>query len=321
MSGFVSGQEVILSQPFSVTQYQNPSGVGGGAYDHRFQSNYKNQLVDNNANLFRTFLFAYDTRLKYDLEESKNYFGLGIQYIDDEVMQGIMKNNYVNLNGAYHIFLDRNLISHLSLGIGVTYAFTSLDRSKLRFNDQYDYRGILTMPSLENLKPYPNNVTTNVGLMFTRHSETSFLQAGFMTYLYDKPNVTYSPINKAGELRYRAFVNSEAAISDYNSMLFYLSYNNNTLSNQIIAGSMIGLKVIKDEYDLNKLYIGCFYRYKEAFVPTIAFIKNRFTYGFSYDVYSNNLTLSDIKMNTLEFTFSSKLGQIRKETRYRTIFD
>lgn len=314
-------QEVVLSQPFSVSQYQNPSSAGGGAYDHRFQTNYKNQIIDYNANLFRTFLFSYDTRLKYDLEDSKNYFGLGAQYIDDEVMQGIMKNNYFTVNGSYHIFLDRELYSHLSLGIGVTYAFTTIDRSKLRFNDQYDYRSILSFPTMENFKDYPNNVTTNAGAMFTRHDETLFFQAGFMTYLYDKPNLTYSLLNKAGELRYRAFVNSESAISDYNSVLFYLNYSKTTLSNQYLVGAMLGLKVIKDEYDLNKLYVGCLYRYKEAYVPTIAFVKNRFTYGFSYDVYSNSFTMSDIKMNTLEFTFSSKLGQIRKEKRYRTIFD
>jgi hypothetical protein len=57
-----------LSQPFSASQYQNPSSAGGGAYDHRFLSNYKNQLVDGNADLFRTFLFSFDTRLKNDLE-------------------------------------------------------------------------------------------------------------------------------------------------------------------------------------------------------------------------------------------------------------
>ena len=183
-----SSQEIILSQPFSASQYQNPSSAGGGAYDHRFQSNYKNQLVDGNADLFRTFLFSFDTRLKNDLEESYNYFGLGIQYIDDEVMQGVLKNNYLTLNGAYHIFLDRDLYSHLSLGIGVTYAFTNIDRSKLRFNDQYDYRGILSYATLENLKSYPNNVTTNAGVMYTKHDESKFVQAGFMTYLYDKPN-------------------------------------------------------------------------------------------------------------------------------------
>ncbi len=316
-----SGQEIILSQPFSASQYQNPSSAGGGAYDHRFQSNYKNQLVDGNADLFRTFLFSFDTRLKNDLEESYNYFGLGIQYIDDEVMQGVLKNNYLTLNGAYHIFLDRDLYSHLSLGIGVTYAFTNIDRSKLRFNDQYDYRGILSYATLENLKSYPSNVTTNAGVMYTKHDQSKFVQAGFMTYLYDKPNVTYSPFNKAGSLRYRAFVNSELPMYNNNSFLLYFNYLNRPSESQFIVGGLFGLSVRNDDNDYNKLYAGCLYRLNEAFIPTVAYIRNRYTYGFSYDVYATNLTASNMKMSSFEFTLSRKFGEKRKENRYHTLFD
>lgn len=316
-----SSQEIILSQPFSASQYQNPSSAGGGAYDQRFQSNYKNQLIDGNTDLFRSFLFSYDTRLKYDLEESYNYFGIGIQYIDDEVMQGALKNNYLTLNGAYHIFLDRDLYSHLSLGIGLTYAFTNIDRTKLRFGDQYDYRGILSYPTLENLQSYPNNVTTNAGVMYTKHDESKFIQAGFMTYLYDKPNLTYSPFNKAEGLRFRAFVNSELPMYNNNSFLVYLNYLNRPSQSQYIVGGLFGLSVRNEEYDYNKLYVGCLYRLNEAFIPTVAYIRNRNTYGFSYDVFASNLTASNLKMSSFEFTLSRRFGEKRKENRYRTLFD
>jgi hypothetical protein len=63
----------------------------------------------------------------------------------------------------------------LSLGIGATLTQTSLDKSKLRFNDQYDYRALLMYPTLENLKPYPTAFTANAGALYTRHTENSFI--------------------------------------------------------------------------------------------------------------------------------------------------
>ncbi len=318
---FADCQELILSQPFSASQYQNPASVGSGAYDKRFQSNYKNQVIDGNANLFNTYLFSFDTRLKNDLEDSYNYFGFGIQYIDDEVMKGVIKNNYFTLNTAYHIFFDRELYSHLSLGIGVTYAFTNIDRSKLRFNDQYDYRGLLTMPTFENLQNYPSNFTSNAGVMYTLHDEKKFMQAGFMTYLYEKPSVTYSPFNVASNLRYRAFINSEIPILDNNSFLIYFNYLNRASSNQFIFGGLFGLKVRNDQNNYDKLYVGCLYKSKESVIPTVSFVQNKSTYGFSYDVYGSNLTASNIKMSSFEFTLSKRFGNKRKELRYKTLFD
>ena len=59
------GQEAILSQPYSSSQYQNPAGVGGGEYDKRFQSNYKFAILPKHfyVNVFETsqtlnYLFA-----------------------------------------------------------------------------------------------------------------------------------------------------------------------------------------------------------------------------------------------------------------------
>ena len=157
--------------------------------------------------------------------------------------------------------------------------------------------------------------------MYTKHDQSKFVQAGFMTYLYDKPNVTYSPFNKAGSLRYRAFVNSELPMYNNNSFLLYFNYLNRPSESQFIVGGLFGLSVRNDDNDYNKLYAGCLYRLNEAFIPTVAYIRNRYTYGFSYDVYATNLTASNMKMSSFEFTLSRKFGEKRKENRYHTLFD
>jgi hypothetical protein len=319
ISNNVFCQEVTLSQPFAASQYQNPSGVGGSGFDNRFQALNKSQLIDGNS-LYRTFLVSFDTRLKKDIENSKNYLGIGAQIISDQLMAGIMQNNYLSVNLAYHLFLDDELNSNLSLGFGTTFTSIYLDRSKLKFNDQYDYRAILVSPSLENLVPNPFSFTTNAGAMYTRHSENSFFQTGFMTYLNNKPNVTYSPYITAENLRYRAFLNTEIPVFNDNSLLLYFNYLSKGTTNQMYFGGMVGLPIEKDDDYLFKMYVGCFYKLNEAYIPTISFISKKSTFGVSYDVYSNTISGADLKQNGFELTYSQKFGQLRKY-RYRTVFD
>lgn len=334
---FANGQEVVLSQPYSVSQYQNAAAAGGGSYDKRFQMNYRNPVIDGERGLFQTYTFSFDSRIGKEIEKtSLNYFGYGLEFVNDRVMNGVLQNNYFTLNTAYHIFLDEDVYSQLSGGIGLTYSSTSLDRSRLRFGDQFDYRDILSYtPSLEynNLAAYKGGMSFNAALMHTFHSKNKFIQTGAMVYKYDKPNVTFSPLTKASELSYRVFANADIPLTktddgdEVNSVLLNLNYLNSGKKNQITMGGMMGLKIKKDYDDLSKLYIGCIYKLNQSISPTIAILNNRDTYGFSYDLYNPNITSANIKMSAFEFTFSRKGGKSRKKYssnrpgRMRTLFD
>ena len=313
-------QEAILSQPYSSSQYQNPAGVGGGEYDKRFQSNYKSQIMDGSS-LYNTFLVSYDTRFKFDENNSKNYLGIGAQIISDQIMLGVMQNNYLSLNAAYHIHLDDELYSNFSLGIGVTFAQTTLDKSKLKFSDQYDYRAIfMGGATLENLRQFPSELTTNAGIMYTKHSATSFIQTGVMAYLYAKPNVTFSLFNEAERLRYRAFLSLETPVFYNKSLLIYYNFANKNNLNQMYFGALIGVPLVNTNDDFIKVYGGCFYRNKEAFVPTISYISNLNTFGISYDVYVNTLTGANLRQKGFELSYSRKFGSMRKN-RFKTILN
>jgi hypothetical protein len=329
-----NGQEIILSQPFSVSQYQNAAAAGSGSFNSRLQANYRNPIIEGEAGLFQTKTISFDSRLTKDWEPSLNYFGYGFVFVNDNVMNGVMQNNYLTLNLAYHIFFDDELTNHLAGGIGVTYANTSLDMSRLRFGDQYDYKDIISYTStLENIAAYPKSLSFNGALMFTHHSSKKFIQSGAMVYKYDKPNVTYSPINRASELSYRAFLNTDISFSetddgdDGNSVLLNFNYLNSGSKNQLNIGGLMGLKIKKSYDDLYKMYVGCIYKLNQSYTPTIAFLLKNTTCGISYDVYTNNITSSNIKMSAFELTYSRKIGVTKmryrenKPGRMKTLFD
>ncbi len=173
-------QGIVLSQPYISSQLLSPATVGNGNYEQRIQSNLKSQFLDGN-NLYRTLVSGWDSRFKNADPEQKNYFGVGAQVISDQVMAGLLNSNYITLGFAYHLFLDANLQNELSLGLGVTYGQTFLDRSKLRFGEGFNIDGSYTDGNydyLNSIKSFPQDFYYNTGMLFTRHTEKMFLQGG-----------------------------------------------------------------------------------------------------------------------------------------------
>lgn len=331
-----NAQELVLTQPYSVSQYQNAAAAGSGSFNKRFQYNLRNPVIDGEGGLFRTNTFAYDSRITKDWEPSLNYFGYGLVFVNDRIMNGVMQNNYYTLNLAYHIFFDDDLKDHIAAGLGVTYAQTNLDVSRLRFGDQYNYRDMLTYASsLENIAAYPHNMSFNAALMYTHHEGNKFIQAGAMAYKYDKPNVTYSPFNQASDMSYKAFVNTEFCITpgeldgdEGNSVLLSASYLNSGVKKQVSLGGFMGIKIKKSYDDLYKMYVGCIYKMNQSYSPSLAFIIKRYTVGLSYDTYTNDITAANIKMGAYELTVSKKIGPSKKNDtekyggrRMKTLFD
>jgi hypothetical protein len=78
---------------------------------------------------------------------------------------------------------------------------------------------------------------------------------------------------------------------------------------------------IKIEYDHDRrLYLGCFYRQKDAITPTVNILMDNYIFGLSYDIYTNGLAAAGIRSNSFELTFSKSFGK-RKQELMRTLFD
>ncbi len=319
LSLLIKAQSVVLSQPFMSSQFLSSASVGSGLYASRFQSNIKTQTIDG-QNLYKTMIIGYDTRF-LGTEYSNSYLGIGGQIISDQVMNGVMKFNTIGLNMAYHIYLDDNLYKNVSLGLGVMYNETSLDRSKLRFEDQYDYTAQLTgNATLENLVPSPSTFSANASALYTQHNDETFIQAGFSSFFFQKPNLTYSLVNKAPENKYRLFSSAEIPIFDIYTIAMHGNFLYQKTKNQYNVGASFGVPLIRDEDDVKRMYFGIYYRESEAFVPTVSLISNKYIFGVSYDIFNANKTVSTIRTNSFELSLSTSFGR-KKTNLFRTIFD
>lgn len=318
-------QDIYISQAFLASQYLSPASVGLGVYDSRFQNTGRTQF-SNSVNIYNTALISWDRKIKYSENINSGYLGLGAQIISDNLMGGALQNNNISLNMAYHFVFDERNKHKLSTGIGVTYSTISLNQNKLRFGDQYFSNGLYSNnTTTEIFKKFPSNFTLSTGVIYSFHSENSFLQASANLFLITKPKVTEQYQDAVDTLNFDAkrgqyFMNFESYLSD--EWTFYLHsyyYNKGSLQFYVYGGG-VGIPITNDYESEKRLYVGCFSRSNTVLIPTINLLMNNYHFGLSYDLYTTNISSSLIKPNIFEFQLSYSFGKKYKET-FRSLFD
>ena len=316
----VNAQDFVLSQPFIAAQYLSPASVGNGVYDQRIQSNFKTQSIGG-SNYARNLVIGWDRKYNRKALDQANYVGICGQIISEQLMDGLINTNYITFNTAYHLFLDGDDYSNLAIGMGLTYAQTTLDRSKLNFGSMYNpVTGAFDITSNEIFLSNPGRISVNTGLLYTKHSNDTYLQLSANGFFFAKPDIIYSPYNEAAGMRATLFFNLEKYINSDYTFLFHGGFSSRNKENSYVVGGSISLP-IKYEFDHDRrLYLGGYYRKKDAITPSINIMMDNYIFGVSYDVYTNGLAAAGIKSNSFELTFSKSFGK-RKQDLMRTLFD
>jgi type IX secretion system PorP/SprF family membrane protein len=316
----LKAQDFVLSQPFTAAQYLSPASVGNGVFDQRIQSNFKTQSIGG-LNYARNLVVGWDRKYNRNASEQANYLGIGGQIISEQLLDGLINTNYITFNTAYHLFLDGDDYSNLAIGMGLTYAQTTLDRSELRFGSMYNPdNGMKENPSLEGFLPNPGRMSVNTGLLYTKHSNDTYLQLSANGFFFAKPEVTNSPYNEAPGMRAALFFNLEKYINEDYTFLFHGAFSSRNKDDIYVVGGSVSLP-IKYEFDHDRrLYLGCFYRVRDAITPSINIMMDNYIFGVSYDIFINGLAAAGFRSNSFELTFSKSFGK-RKQELMRTLFD
>jgi hypothetical protein len=61
-------------------------------------------------------------------------------------------------------------------------------------------------------------------------------------------------------------------------------------------------------------------RLGDAIIPAISLMMDKYTFGISYDIYSNALTKANLRMNGFELSLSTSLGK-KKTNLFRTLLN
>lgn len=250
-------------------------------------------------------------------ESPNNSFGYGIQAVSEKVLNGILQTNSISNSLAYRIFFNKKQTSYFALGIGYSVLTRTLDASLLSFGDQY-YSGRLFIPSsLEAISKYPTKYTTNAGFIYGFQSEKSFFQIGASEFLVNRTINTIISNEPNQNYQFSALLNLEYQLEDDKTILFHADYQNRLEKEFFYAGAALGVPLSNE---MNRAYFGCFYRNKDAVIPYVGLMYNKYKIGLTYDIYSNSLTSSNLRPQTIEFSLSTTLGRKYSEN-LKSLFD
>jgi type IX secretion system PorP/SprF family membrane protein len=303
-----SAQTPYSSQNFSATNFFNPASVGFGV-NQQFQTFYRNQFAGV-GEPYKTIGIGIDFALfKTEENQGNNSFGMGIQGVSEQVLNGVLQTNSITVSIANRVFLNENKTKFLSVGLSSSFITRTIDASMLTFGDQYYSGRLFNASSLESINKYPTKYSTNAGLMYSSVSPNSFFQLGASTFYINRSSNTqaYEKVNQSFQTL--GLLNFEHVFNENQTFLIHADYQNRLETEFFFAGAALGLPLYMENDQVNRMYIGCFYRSHDAVVPYFGLLYNKYKIGLTYDVYQNNMTSSNLRPQTFEFTLSTYLGR------------
>jgi type IX secretion system PorP/SprF family membrane protein len=285
--GFQSyAQEPNFSQFISSPLTINPALTGTSDADWRISSVIRSQWIGN-VSPYSTQTISVDGRVK-NIDDQR-YFGLGGMILSERAMDGLYKNNFINLNASYHQALDENG-NGLSVSLGVVSNNARVDLGGLSFDQQLSNIGFdRALPTGENTIGRSSSYTSAVaGLLYTYDTENSFINAGISGYRFVSAtrSVMNDPMQKISP-RYTAHADFGTSFSDQLSVTGSVLYMRQNGIASTSFGTMLGYTLSQNDFAEDKFRmfnLGVFYRLNDAVSPYLGYTFNNLQVGISYDV-------------------------------------
>jgi hypothetical protein len=300
-------QTPYTSQNFNLNNFFNPATSGFGS-NNKVQTIFRTQY-EGVGSAYRTIGLAADVALlSKDNYDKNNLFGLGLQAVSEQVLDGILQTNAITLSLANRLFLNETKTSSIALGISSTLITRTIDASKLTFGDQFNSGRLFNATSLEVINAYPNKFSSNVGLLYTLSNEQTFFQLGGSLFYINRSSTEQALEKFEESYQTLAQINFEKSIWSYNTIAFHADYQNRFENEFFYAGAVFGIPMNTKQENDDRFYIGCFYRTNDAIIPYVGLIYKKYKFGLSYDVYQSKMSLSSLRPQTIEFTISTNIS-------------
>lgn len=287
-----AAQDPNFSQFFASPLTLNPALTGkfDGAY--RVAANYRNQWPTIN-NAFVTKTVSVDFGIMQNRLAEIDKLGVGFLAITDRAGDGVLVTNYTGLSLAYHKGLDENGLHQIGAGFQGTYANKRLDVTKVNFEDQLTPLGFtgITSEVFSSKQISVGYFDLNAGVLYNGSTDGyNNFYIGASMYHINRPKETF----KGGEYLLNARTTIQAGgkipIGGFRNFLHLAAnYSMQAKANNTVIGGTFSYNVNNDEDNPTNVYIGAWYRFKDAAIPYIGLEFNGLHIGASYDATVSSL--------------------------------
>ena len=294
------GQDIHFSQFNSSPMNLNPSLTGLFNGDFRFVGNYKNQWSSIPAP-FKTFSASADMKL---IKIKNDQVGLGIVINNDKAGDSDFKTFQANVSISYL----KPLSTNQGIGIGLQTGITnkSFNISKLTFDSQYN--GTNYDPSLGSGETSSNtsfsyfDLSTGV-TWFYKYNERTKFNIGTSYFHINKPKQSFFS-NASVLLDPKFSINSscQIKINTVIDLIPTLLFETQGEFRETIGGGSLKYLLLPQMGNETAVYLGGFYRGRDAFILSVAMDYNKFYLGISYDINNSPLKIASNNRGGVEMS-------------------
>lgn len=316
----LDAQDLHFSQYFANPLSFNPANTGFFDGSYRLGVNHKQQwpwaidgkfLNYNTSSAYADFSFL-DKKIN-DLD----WAGIGFNFLNDQAGDGNLSANKAYLSLAYHKGLDKQHKHFLSIGLTAGFVHRSINFPALYFNNQWvDRQGFdLSLSNFEDLnKESINYLDLGIGIQGKNQLSPKFNLSYGLSFLHlNKAKESfYLEDNRLG-IRYLIQAGLEYKINerfDLNSS-FYFSQQKK--ARDLLFGTMMGFLTHNNPKEkTSKIYLGVYYRLKDAISPILGYQYHKTRILINYDINLSSLSKASKGNGGFEFSLT-QIGAFGKK--------
>lgn len=284
-------QDPHFSQFFASPLTLNPALTGMFDGDFRVAGNFRNQWPTIN-NAFKTGTASVDFSLLKDRIPENDRWSIGLLALNDRSVNRILNNSHYSLSTAYHKGLDENGYHQLTIGFQGTFTSKVLDVTQADFEDELTALGFtgVTSEVFASNRVAINYFDLNTGILYsgTTNGENSFY-VGSSVYHVNRPNESFLGGSFILEPRVTIHGGGRLPMGSYRAIHGSVIHQRQGGANETVLGAAMSFTINQDEYSPVDLYVGAWYRTRDAVIPYAGLEFGSFRVGFTYDVTMSNL--------------------------------
>ena len=310
-------QDIHFSQFYENAMLRNPALTGIFSGDYKAGLNYRTQW-GNISNPFQTVIASAESRIVLN-EELHDYLSFGLCGSYDHA--GSIDFNSTNFTAAlnYNKSLNDGHASYLSVGFAGGYIQRSVDVGKMTLDEQYISGSYVATAAngeqmtFQSIHHY--DVSAGVSFNSTAGSEgrvTYYI--GAAAFHVTKPRESFNANEAFIRLspKYTGSLGLTARIGNHYQLTVLGNYSNQNPYQETIFGGLLGWRGDIIAGKPVAVSAGCFYRLKDAVIPTLKLEYKTYTFTSSYDVTTSSLKPSLNSKGGYEFSFYVR-GKIKRK--------
>lgn len=310
-------QDIHFSQFYENAIIRNPGLTGIFSGDVKGGINYRTQWNEISVP-FTTALVSAEYRKQIN-DETGDCASFGLTATYDKAGTINFASMQVYGAAAYNKALEDAHGSFLTLGFAGGYIQRSIDQSKATFSSQYQQGSYNSGNASGETMAFRNISNFDLGAgvslnssMGAAHNVNYYI--GASAYHILKPRQSFDDNNAYVRLRtkWSGNLGVKTQFTNQMGMVIHANYSNQNPYQELIFGGLFSYKMTDQFAQQFTFYAGSFFRWKDAFIPTVKIDYRTYSVTFSYDVNTSGLKTASNSMGGFEISLYAR-GTFKKE--------